>query len=425
MKLLILDPAGLALDLAVHVIQQGHDVVQFIQDTTKTNRIGENVVQRVRGNLDRHVKDADVVFVADTCKYMHTFEKLRELVPDKLWFGPDLEATKWEMDRKYGQDLLARYGIPVPSYQIFSDYDQAKAYVKKRDTRLVSKPFGGDQEDKSLSYVSKSPEDLLYMLDRWQKLGKLKNQFMLQDFIEGVEFGAEGWFDGEDWSGPWHEAFEHKKFMAGEIGPATGEMGTVNLAVQSSVLADKVLRPLTPVLKAAHFRGFFNVNCIVDSKGKAWPLEITPRPGWPCFMLQLSISRGDLLDDLYHNHAPKFKTGTVTTGVVLAHGDFPHSHLTRKEVTGIPVFGWDETNGHFHPAEMMKDRSGQWVTAGDYICVVTGHGRTVRDSMESAYQNLNTLIFPNSAMYRNDIGGKVEKYLPKLHKHGLAMGYRW
>lgn len=263
------------------------------------------------------------------------------------------------------------------------------------------------------------------MLTRWQKLGKLKNQFMLQDFIEGVEFGAEGWFDGEGWAGPWHEAFEHKKFMAGEIGPATGEMGTINLAMAGSALSDKVLKPLTPLLKAGHFRGFFNINCIVDSKGKAWPLEITPRPGWPCFMLQLSISRGDFLENLYSNKAPEFKTGIVTTGVVLAHGDFPHSHLTRKEVIGIPVFGFNESNLHFHPAEMMKDRNGQWVTAGDYVCIVTGHGKTVSEASKSAYQNLKSLTLPNSPMYRNDIGKKVEEFLPKLHKHGLATSYRY
>jgi phosphoribosylamine--glycine ligase len=213
--------------------------------------------------------------------------------------------------------------------------------------------------------------------------------------------------------------------MAGEIGPATGEMGTVNLATRNSTLAERILLPLTPLLKANNYRGFFNVNCIVDGRGKAWPLEITPRPGWPCFQLQLSIARGDFLESLHQDRAPKFRTGVVTTGVVLAHGDFPHSHLTRKEVIGIPVFGFDDSNAHFHPCEMMKDRSGQWVTAGDYVCVVTGHGQTVTESKTFAYQNLKSLTLPNSPMYRKDIGEKVESFLPKLHKHGLAKSYRW
>jgi len=426
MNLLILDPAGLALDLAVHAQHQGHEVIHFIQDDPKLVRIGENVVTRVRGNLDQHVKKADIIFVADTAKYMPTFEKLREYTSkETVWVGPTQKQSKWELDRKLGQDILARYDIPVAPYVIFSDYDAAIAYVKKRDTRLVSKPFGNDQDDKSLSYVAEGPEDLIYMLNRWKKQGKLKNQFMIQDFVGGVEFGAEGWFDGEGWSGPWHEAFEHKKLMAGEIGPTTGEMGTVNQAVKNSVLADKVLKPLTSFLKAAHYVGFFNINCIVDSKGKVWPLEITSRPGWPCFQLQLSISKGDFVESLYNDRAPRFTTGRVTTGIVLAIPDFPFSHITRKEVVGIPVFGFDDSNLHCHPAEMMKSREGQWQTAGDYVCVITGHGSTVTKSREEAYANLKSLILPNSPMYRTDIGQKLEKQIPLLKKVGLGDNWQY
>ena len=421
MNLLILDPSGLALDLAVLAQSQGHDVTHFIKDTPSTCRIGENVVTRVRGGLESHVKCSDVIFVADTCSHMFTFDKLREISKkESVWIGPTEEQAKWEMDRKLGQDLLAKYDIPVAPYKVFSDYDAAIEYVRKRDTRLVSKPFGTDQDDKSLSYVSKGPEDLIYMLERWKKSGKLKNQFMLQDFVAGVEFGAEGWFNGEEWSGPFHESFEHKKLMAGDVGPATGEMGTVNLAVSKSNLADKVLAPLTPLLKASHYIGFFNINCIVDNKGKPWPLEITARPGWPCFQLQLSINKGDIVENLYRDKAPKFRTGVTTTGVILAIPDFPFSHITRKEVLNIPVFGFDEENGHFHPCEMMKNREDKWVTAGDYVACITGHGKSICESADQAYKNLKSLVLPNSPMYRTDIGYKLEGDLKKLHSYGLA-----
>jgi phosphoribosylamine---glycine ligase len=417
MKLLALDPAGLALDFSVLALEQGHEVRHFIEDGNKSKRIGEGVVQRVRGNLPEHVRWADVVFIMDSAKLLPTFDRLRR-DSKAVWVGPTNEQAQWEANRKIGQEIFERHGIPVAPYKTFHDFETATAYVKKRDSRLVSKPFGGEA-DKALSYVSKGPEDMTYMLQRWAKLGKLKMPIILQDFIEGAEFGVEGWFDGRDWTGQWQEAFEHKKLMNDEIGPNTGEMGTVNHITNSSKMAEDILIPLTGMLRGSNYTGTFNVNTIVDKKGRAYPLEITARNGWPTFNLQISAIAGDAVEDLYHKKRLRYRTGT-TTGVVVTIPDFPYSHITRREVLGIPVFGFDTSNANHHPCEMMKDKSGQWVTAGDYVLVVTGQGRTVSESKNEAYRNLNGLVLPNSPMYRTDIGCKVEKSLKALHKHGLA-----
>ena len=428
MRFILLDPDGLALDVALLAQSQGNEVIHFIKDRPSTKFIGDNVIKRVRGDLGRVVKSADVIFIADNAGLMTTFDRLREITPKStVWIGPTKEHARWESDRQYGQDLLSRYGIPVASYRVFSDYDAAIAYVQKRDTRLVSKPFGGDQEDKSLTYVAKSPEDMIYMLKRWQKLGKLKQQFMLQDFIEGIEFGAEGWFDGEDWatSAGFHEAFEHKKFMVGDVGPATGEMGTINAAFRVSAFAEKILKPLTEHLKAHHYCGFINLNCIVANNGKVYPLEFTCRPGWPCFQLQLSINKGNFVENLYHNRAPSFRTNIVTCGVVLTIPDFPYSHLTGKAVNDIPVFGFDDANLHHHPYQMKKNRAGEWVTAGDNVCTITGHGATITEASDNAYANVKEIHIPNSMMMRTDIGYCLEKKLPKLQKHGYGLNFRF
>jgi len=427
-KFVLLDPSGLALDVALLAHSQGHEVVHFVRDKKDTVFIGENVVKRVRGDLEKHVKDADVVFLPDNSELMTTFDRLRECTPPStVWIGPTKEHARWESDRKYGQDLLDRYGIPVAPYKVFSDYDEAVAYVQKRDTRLVSKPFGSDQDDKSLTYVAKSPEDMIYMLNRWKKLGKLKQQFMLQDFVKGIEFGAEGWFTGEDWADSvgFHEAFEHKAFLAGDIGPSTGEMGTVNCAWKSSSIAEAVLKPLTAHLKSHKYVGFININCIIAGNGRVYPLEFTCRPGWPCFQLQLSTIRGDYVEDLYKNRAPRFRQNVVTTGVVLAIPDFPYSRLTGKDVNGIPVFGFDENNLHHHPYMMKKDRDGQWVTAGDNLCTITGHGKTIKEATDAAYTNVKALHVPNNLMYRVDIGYKLKKVLPKLQKLGFGTQFRY
>jgi phosphoribosylamine-glycine ligase len=60
-----------------------------------------------------------------------------------------------------------------------------------------------------------------------------------------------------------------------------------------------------------------------------------------------------------------------------------------------------------------------WVTAGSYIIVCSGLGKTVEDARDAAYKIVDKISFPNSPMYRTDIGHRLEKQLPKLQ----AMGY--
>jgi len=400
--------------LAVRAQALGHEVKHFIVDDPKWRRIGENAVPRVR-SIQPHHRWADVIFLTDNVKLMSALEACRADEGCKaVWIGPNKAHATWEHDRGLGQDLMVKYGVPVVPYRIFDTCEQAIAYVKKHDRRFVCKPFNSD--DKALSYVSKTPEDLIYMLTRWDKLGKIKGKMLVQDFIPGIETAVGGWFDGESFVGGYHENFEFKKLMNGEIGPATGEQGTCLHVVSKSKLAEDVLLPFVPLLKANGYTGYFDVNTIIADDGTPYPLEFTVRPGWPTFNLQLSLMVGDFVTAFATARVPDFKKNTVCTGVVMTIPDYPYSHITRKEVTGIPVFGFDSENKHHHPAQMMKGAKGQWVTAGDYVCIVTGHGTTVRKSMASAYKNLKGLVLPNSPMYRTDIGARLEEQLPKLHR---------
>src|ERR1700685_1545641 len=424
MHLLILDPLGLGLDIATLAMSQGHTISHFIQDTPSTKMIGHGVVARVRGNLGEHVKKADVIFITDNAKLIPTYDRLREEYPNKVWIGPTYEQSQWESDRGKGQELLKRYDINCTPFQIFTDFDSAIAYVKKRDDRLVIKPYDSGT-DKALTYVSKGAKDMVFMLERWKKIGKMPGKFMLQDFVDGVEYGVEGFFNGEEWTGEWHLNFEFKKLLNDNLGPNTGEMGTVQQVVKNSILADRLLKPLTAHLKASHYVGFFDINCIIDKSGEAWPLEITARPGWPTFNLQISLNRGDFVENLYRYKSLNFIRNRVCTGVVIASPPFPYGHIPQNEVTGIPVWGFDGDNLHHHPCELVRSKDGEWQTAGAYICTVTGHGKTVEESSKQAYENVKMLSLPNSPIYRTDIGRKLEKELPKLHKHGLATAFRY
>src|SRR6185312_3846374 len=106
--------------------------------------------------------------------------------------APSPEAASLELLRDKGQESFKSAGLDVMPSTSFEDYDTAIEFVKKNMKRYVSKPDG--DADKALSYVSKSPQDMVSMLMRWKKTQKQKREFILQEFVPGIEMAVGGWF---------------------------------------------------------------------------------------------------------------------------------------------------------------------------------------------------------------------------------------
>lgn len=435
-KLLIIDPDGLSLDFALRVKQAGHQVKMCIRNDPKTEFIGKGMVDVIR-DASLYYRWADLVFLADNTRWLRDVDVAR--AGGCTVVGPSRELAEWEHDRQIGQAILKEHGIPCPPSVEFSSYDKAIAFVKKHPVRWVSKPFGGET-DKALTYCADSAADMVYMLEKWKRIGKQRS-FILQEFIPGIEMGVGGWFGPNGFVGGWEENFEFKKLMDGDKGVATGEQGTVLRYVSRSKLAKKVLLPLTDTLSAKQYVGDIDVNCIIDASGEVWPLEFTMRPGWPTYNIQQELHEGDpfeWLELLAAGKEPPIIKDKIAIGVVLSIPDYPYSHLTRKEVVGAPIYGLDNPRlaPHVHFCEVMYgkapcDRDGEIVTrpmvvtAGDYVLVVSALGDTVYDAKQTCYRRLKQISLPNSPMWRTDIGDRLAKQLPNLQEHGFAMGLQF
>jgi phosphoribosylamine--glycine ligase len=434
MRLLVIDPHGDGLDVAVRAQRDGHEVRYFVRPHKKTEHIGQGFVH-VTGDFKEWVRWADIVFAADNTVYLRDMQAARNEGHRGIIAATE-ETASWEINRPVGQRMFRKHGIATIPFRQFDDYDAAIRYVKKEDRRFVSKPCGDDDKDKALSYVSKSPEDMVYMLERWQRLGKLKNPFILQEFIDGCEMAVGAFFGPGGFNEGWCENWEFKKFMNNDLGVATGEQGTVVRFVKQSKLARRVLAPLAGELEKQNYIGYIDVNCIIDDQGVAWPLEFTMRPGWPTYNIQMALMKGDtaqwLLELTQGKDSRIWIYDSVAIGVVMSVPDYPYSHITQREVVGIPIYGikpalWE----HVHPCCMMmghapKKANGTFhdlpmpVTAGDYVLIMTALGPTVRDAANTVYRRLGNLIVPNSPMYRTDIGRRLGKQLPKLQSKGYA-----
>jgi len=438
-KLLIvnMDSVGEGLAFALKCAKFGHDVRIWFHRGNNPD-VGEGFTEITR--VDQWLPSArwaDLIVPTGNHLFLPKFDQLRR-AGIKV-FGPSETSARLEIKRAFGMEFFKTHGIEVPEWQQFKTLDQAEAHVRKTEARYVFKTLG-DEEDKSLSYVGKSPADLIARIQRWKKLGmNPKGPVMLQSVIEGVEIGVSRWMGTKGFVGPYNENFEHKKLLSGNCGPNCGEAGTVQKYVSTSPLGEQVLAPLEEALVKMGHLGDIDVNCIVDESGKPWPLEFTCRLGWPAFNIQLATHAGDpaqwMLDAC--NGKDTLKTvNKVACGVVLAQPDYPYSQKTREEVTDIPIYGVTRANREFlYPQavkrEKLPDMEGEkvterviWATAGDYLMVVTGTGKTVRQACTRAYDTVSELQV-SDLIYRDDIGEKLEEEIPKLQLHGLATEFHY
>jgi phosphoribosylamine--glycine ligase len=366
MKLLVIDSFGGdgGLDFCMRAKADGHQVRWHFLRTDRTKDIGRGLVERV-GNWREHMRWADLVVLTDNTKHLRELDFWRQQPGCPPIIGASVESASWELDRKTGQETFKKAGIAVPPFREFSDYDAAIAYVKREGRPFVSKP-SYDESDKSLSYVAKTPADLVYMLDRWKRAKKLKGAFILQEKISGCEMAVGGWFGPHGFNRGWCENWEFKSLFPGDKGPNVGEMGTVLRFVAKSKLADKVLKPLTAALAKMKYVGYVDVNCIIDEHGDPWPLEFTMRMGWPTFNIQQALVQGDHVEwlaDLARGRDSKpFVLDKVATGVVMALPEFPYNKTPTANITGVPIQGVTTSLAqHIHPCQAMQGEGFQEV----------------------------------------------------------------
>lgn len=436
MKLLILsmDCVGEGLPLAIRAAKAGHSVkIWYSKDTHEQTGKGFRGVERVAHWLP-HAKWADLVVPTGNHEFVPKLDSLRRM--GVCVFGPSAKSAALEIKRAEGMKFFEDHGIEVPEWKQFPNLSAAEAHVRKTGERYVFKTLG-DEEDKSLSYVGKTPADMVARLQRWSDLGmNPKGAVMLQKVIDGIEVGVSRWMGAEGFVGEPNHNWEFKKLLSGDCGPNCGESGTIMQYVPVSKLYEKVLEPLEDDLRKMGHIGDIDVNCIVDEKGQAWPLEFTNRLGWPAFNIMLNCHKGDPCQwmlDACNGEDTLVTSPLVACGVVLAQPDYPNSKLTKAEVSDIPVYGITKENARYIAPQSIKIDSMPamdgdkvvdkdiWCTTGDYLMVVTGMGKTVKKACERAYKTIDDIHVPN-LMYRDDIGEKLEQQIPELQKHGYAEG---
>lgn len=423
LRVLFISGELIAADLAYKLKKEGCDVRLYIEDK-RWKDCFDGMVKKTndwKKELKWIGKDGLIVF--DDVGYGKIQDDLRK--KGYLVVGGSELGDKLEQDREYGQKIFSDYGIKITPSFSFHKIKEAIDFIKKNKGKWVIKQ---KNHNNFLNYVGKceSGEDTIEVLKDYKKFeSKIKN---IQKKINGVEIGVARYFNGKDWASPIEFNIEHKGLFNDDIGPKTGEMGTLMWYSEdeNNALFKETLGRIKPFLIKANFKGNMDINCVINDSG-VFPIEATARFGCPAIHLQknihislwkdflMAIAKGEKYDLKYNKGygiivslcIPPFPYKLINNDYYLKGAKIILEKLSPEERNRI----------HFEEVSLIDDN---YCIAGNdgSIAYVSGLGNSIEEARKNAYDLINKIIIPKM-FYRTDIGLKfMEEDYKKLKKWG-------
>ncbi|MBI4225273.1 MAG: phosphoribosylamine--glycine ligase [Candidatus Sungbacteria bacterium] len=424
MKFLFVSLESLSGDIAWQLVKEGHEVKCYIKSKNDAD-VYNGFVEKAE-KWEEWVEWSDVV-IFDDVEFGEHAEKLRK--KGKAVIGGSVYTDRLEIDREFGQDELKRHGVTVLPNWNFANYEEAIAFVRANPSRYVFKPSGNTPSGgKGLLFLGEEEDgkDLIEMLDQnknvWQKKAPV---FQLQKYVSGVEVAVGAFFNGTDFILPVNVNFEQKRVFPGDIGPFTGDMGTVMFWSESNMLFRSTLEKMKPALIESGYRGYIDINCIANGRG-IYPLEFTARFGYPTIQIQsegITMPMGEWLAKLGRGESFDLKTKKgFQIGVRLMVPTLfakAKDHELVEMYHDLPIFFRKKANLEGVHIEDVKNEDGVWRIAGEsgVLMVIAGSGATVEEARKQVYTRIQNIMVQNM-FYRTDIGLKWAEDSDRLHTWG-------
>jgi len=424
-KFLFVSEDGLSIDCAWCVLREGNEVKMHIANKSEAD-IGDGFVQKT-DNWKSEADWADVIVFDDVLGQGAQAKRLRDA--GKRVIGGTPYTDKLEDDRSFGQEELLKAGIPILSYQEFTDFDDAISFVRSNPGKYVIKPSGEAQNVKRLLFVGEEDDgsDVVRVLEAYKRVWhRTVKVFQLQKKVAGVEVAVGGFFNGKEFVYPINVNFEHKKLFPGNIGPATGEMGTSMFWSGPNKLFNATLRKMEARLAEEGYVGYMDLNCIVNGNG-IYPLEFTARFGYPTIHIQqegMSMPLSELLYRLANGERFEIRTKKgFQVGVRLVVPPYPYrdkktfdSYSKNATVVFEKKGGVPHEGVHIEDIKLVDD---EWIVTGSagVALVVAGSGQTMKQAQQQVYNRIQHILIPNM-YYRKDIGDRWFEDGDKLHTWG-------
>lgn len=328
-------------------------------------------------------------------------------------FGPSRDAAQLEGSKSFSKDFLARHRIPTAAYGVFTDINEAIAFVHDRGAPIVVKA-DGLAAGKGVVLAETQAQAVAAITDMLaaNKFGQAGHRVVIEEFLSGEEASFICMVDGRNIL-PLATSQDHKARDDGDRGPNTGGMGAyspapvVSAKLHARVMTE-VMRPTVEGMAAegCPYTGFLYAGLMIDAQGNPKVLEYNCRFGDPetqPIMMRLRSDIVALCDAAIDGRLDQIEVewdARAALGVVMAAGGYPDHYRRGDVIQGLPHSEQDDCHV-FHAGTAIRD--GQVVTAGGRVLCAVALGDDVRQAQRRAYQ-LTAGIHWQDAFYRTDIG---------------------
>ncbi len=325
-------------------------------------------------------------------------------------FGPTKKADRIESSKEFAKDLMKKYNIPTASYEVFSDYEKALAYVNEKGAPIVLK-YDGLAAGKGVVVALTLTEAIDALKDMLlnKKFGNAN--VVIEEYLDGPEFSFMCFVSGEKvFRMPISQ--DHKRAYENDLGPNTGGMGAYSPvpAISEEDLDysfDNILIPTAKALikEGCPFKGVLYAG-LMKTKDGVKVIEFNARFGDPETEIILPLMESDIVDVFegiidgkeinisWRNEA--------TLGIVLASKGYPAQFEKGFEITGL-----DKVDAQvYHMGTKYIDS--KYVTNGGRVLIVVANGKTIKEAQTKALEEVKKIKCDN-LFYRTDIGYKALK----------------
>jgi len=331
-------------------------------------------------------------------------------------FGPSQQAAMLEGSKVFAKELMRKYLIPTAGAKIFSNFQDAHAYIERAPAPFVIKADGLAAGKGVI--IARSQEAALEAVQRMiqaREFGDAGNRVVIEEFMEGQEVSVLCLTDGKNVC-VLPPAQDHKTIFDNDEGPNTGGMGAYAPApfMTAELMArveNEILRPTIAAMAQENrpYCGVLYAGLMITKDGPK-VVEFNCRFGDPETQVILPLIESDLAEAMWRvangdlgNYQLKIAPRWALS-VVLASGGYPGSFEKGKLINGLEHLRDNEAMV-FHAGTAL-DHNSNYLTDGGRILAVTGVADNFLQAHERAYCAVGKIQF-EGMHYRRDIGMKA------------------
>src|SRR3989338_1100039 len=337
----------------------------------------------------------------------------------RIW-GPTREAAELEWSKAFSKNFMRRHNLPTAKFEIFNNFEKAKAYAEARKMPIGIKASGLALGKGVI--IAQTREEAVEALENMmikKIFGASGEEVVIEEFMEGPEISIHAFSDGKSCK-IFPASQDHKKIGENDTGPNTGGVG----AIAPLPFVDKELFEIientivAPAIKGlasdnTPFVGILYPGLMLTKDGPKL-LEFNARFGDPEAQVYMRLMETDLLDvvnasidgDLENQEIKWRNTNKqyCACNIVLCSAGYPGNYQKGKIISGIEEAEMQPDIVVFHAG--TKTENGKLVTNGGRVLGVSAISNTLEEALKKAYKAIEKISF-EGMQYRKDIGQKA------------------